>query len=89
MLQDLADSLTSDARELAAVVRARINVLGNIRRRCMVLVGSAATRCWWEYRVEVLFGITDTIRYVQEVVKLLHNYFFLFSLLIVIFSLLL
>lgn len=62
----LRDQVVEIYEEFTVRLYARFLSARNIRRRCQLLTAQPALdRCWWSFRIEVLFGITDTIRDVQ------------------------
>lgn len=59
----LRDQVVEIYEEIAANLYARFLAARNIRRRCQLLTQQPALdTCWWSFRIQVLFGITDTIR---------------------------
>lgn len=62
----LKDSVVEIYEEIAAALGTRYRAARAIRRRCQLLSEpSAVSRCWWDFRIQILFNIVDTIRDVQ------------------------
>lgn len=60
---ELKDSVIEIYEEIAKNIYGRLNAVQAIRRRCQLTEDAAEQRsCWWEFRIQVLFGITDSIR---------------------------
>lgn len=59
---ELRNSIFEIYEEIANTVRTRVLALRVIRRRCQALPEDGQTRCWIEFRVEILLSVADTIR---------------------------